>query len=111
MKMKNMNQSEWLDWYVQHGGQYNLQLDDDEAVLFHPQHGFISFFFHDDILEIHHMVGHGKYWQKIIKEIMKLHHLKTIRAFTKRNPKAWIRKYGGHIRGYYMECDFNELKE
>ncbi len=26
------------------------------------------------------------------------------------NPKAWIRKYGGHIRGYYMEAELKELK-
>ncbi len=110
MKSKAKNPREWLDWYVEHGGSRDLQQYKDEMILFHEEHGFISFFFHDDILEIHHMAGDGKYWQELIIEIMKLENLKKIRAFTKRNPKAWIRKYGGHIRGYYMEADIDELK-
>lgn len=108
--MKPMNKDDWLNWYVQHGGQSDLHLYDDETVLFHPEHGFVSFFFHHDILEIHHLAGNGKYWQNIILNIMKLHNLKHVRFFTKRNPHAWIRKYGGHIRGYYMECDLHEAK-
>lgn len=104
------NQSEWLNWYTQHGGSRDLKQAQDEITLFHQEHGFISFFIHDDILELHHMVGDGKYWQSVITKIMKLENLKTLRAFTKRNPKAWMRKYGGHIKGYYMECDIDELK-
>ena len=108
--MITKNQSEWLDRYVQHGGQYDLNLRDDETVLFHEEHGFMSFFFHDDILEVHHMAGDGKYWFNIIKQIMTLYDLHKIRAFTARNPYAWMRKYGGHIKGYCMEADFNEIK-
>ena len=108
--MKGKNPREWVDWYVQHGGSRDLEQLDDEITLFHKEHGFISFFIHDDILEIHHMAGDGKYWQELIIKIMKLENLKIIRAFTRRNPQAWIRKYGGHIRGYYMEADIDELK-
>ena len=109
--MTAKTQSEWLDWYEQHGGSRDLQQREDEITLFHQEHGFISFLICDDIFELHHAVGDGKYWQSVIKKIMKLENLKTLRAFTKRNPKAWMRKYGGHIRGYYMECDINELKD
>ena len=108
--MKQKNQNGWLDWYVQHGGQKDLNLRDDETVLFHEEHGFISFFVLDDVLHIHHMVGNGKYWVNIIKQIMKMLHLTKIRWCTKRNPNAWIRKYGGHVLGYYMECDFDDIK-
>ena len=107
--MMQMTKDEWLDWYVQHGGQKDLHLHDDESVLFHPEHGFISFFFHD-ILEIHHCAGDGKYWQNVIIQIMKMHDLNRVRFFTTRNPKAWIRKFGGHIRGYYMEVDLLDTK-
>ena len=112
-KLKNkkiMTQNEWLDWYEQHGGSRNLELDTREQVLFTPEHGFISVLVHDDILELHHMVGDGKYWAKVLKRIMKVLNLKKLRAFTRRNPKAWQRKYGGHIRGYYMEADYDEIK-
>ncbi len=103
--------NEWLNWYKEHGGAEDLELHPDETIHFHPEHGFITYLIHDDILELHHMVGDGKFWQKFIRNmIMGIHGLKKIRAFTRRNPKAWIRKYGGHIRGYYMEADIDELK-
>ena len=109
--MKSMTIQEWLDWYKQHGGSGDLELHPSETVNYHPEHGFITYFIHDDVLELHHMVGDGKYWQKFIRNmLMGLHGLKKIRAFTRRNPQAWIRKYGGHIRGYYMECNIDEFK-
>ena len=107
---KPKTQSEWLDWYTKRTGTKNLELEEYESVLFHPDYGFLAFFTHDDVFEIHHMAGDGKFWQKVIMKIMELENLTKIRAFTRRNPKAWIRKYGGHIRGYYMEADINELK-
>lgn len=110
MNMKQMNQNDWLDWYVKHGGQSDLNLRDDETVLFHEEHGFISFFFDDDYIEIHHMVGDGSYWVNIIKQILNMAGLNRVRWYTQRNPDAFIRKFGGHIRGYYMECDLHEAK-
>lgn len=109
-KAKDKTRNEWLNWYEAHGGNRDLKLAPDELILYHPEHGFITFFMHDDILELHHMVGDGKYWQEVLITVMKREGLKTIRAFTRRNPKAWIRKYGGHIRGYYMEADIDEIK-
>lgn len=101
---------EWLGYYRKKTGCKDLQLADYETVFFHPEHGFITFFTHDDILELHHMCGNGKEWQKLLVQIMKDNGLKKLRAFTRRNPQAWIRKYGGHIRGFYMECDAEEMK-
>ena len=105
-----MTREEWLNFYRHKTGCNDLQLADDEQVFFHPEYGFVTFFAHDDILELHHMFGNGKAWQKILIQIMKDNGLSKLRAFTRRNPKAWIRKYGGHIRGYYMECDIEEMK-
>ena len=107
--MKSMTPEEWRQWYVKHGGALDLELDDREIVLFHPEHGFAAFLTHEDILELHHAVGDGKYWQDVLVKIMKAHGLKRLRAFTRRNPQAWIRKYGGRIRGYYMEASLEEL--
>ena len=109
--MKAKSKEEWLEWYKAHGGTEDLELRPDELIHFHPEHGFITYRHYEDILELHHMCGDGKYWQKFIRNmLMGMYGLKKIRAFTKRNPKAWIRKYGGHIQGYYMECDIDELK-
>ena len=105
-----MTPNEWLDYYQLKTGCTDLELSPDEQVLFHPQSGFISFFIHDDILELHHLCGDGQAWKQILHQIMKERRLKKLRAFTRRNPKAWMRKYGGHIRGYYMEADIDELR-
>ena len=110
MQSKTIN--EWLQWYKEHGGTDNLELQDYEIIHYEPEHGFIVYFCHDDILEIHHMAGDGKYWFKFLKNmVMSLFNLKKIRAFTKRNPKAWIRKYGnGRIIGYEMEGNIDDIK-
>lgn len=110
MMKKSMNQSEWIDWYVKHGGQEDLHLRDDELVLFHPQHGFLAFYVLNDALVIHHMAGDGKFWQSVIINILKLLHLNKAQWYTERNPNAWIRKFGGKIKGYYMECDLIDTK-
>ena len=111
MKNKKLKtKSDWLKYYEERTGTQDLKLDESEFVLFHPEHGFITFFTHENVFELHHMVGDGKYWQEVIMKIMHLEGLTKVRAFTKRNPKAWIRKYGGHIRGYYMEANLDELK-
>ena len=106
-----MTKDEWLKYYEKRTGCKNLELSSDETVFFHHEYGFITFFTHDDILELHHMCGDGKQWQKLLVKIMKDYGLTKLRAFTRRNPKAWARKYGGHIRGYYMEADIKELEE
>lgn len=109
--MKAKTKEEWLKWYQEKTGIEDLELQPDEVIHFHPEHGFITYLYHDDVLELHHMAGDGKYWQKFVRNmLMGMHGLKKVRAFTKRNPQAWIRKYGGHIRGYYMECDIDEFK-
>jgi len=110
--MTNRTIEQWLNFYKAKTGCEDLRLDEDEAVFFHPEHGFLTGFTHGDILEIHHLCGDGKYWQGFIKNVIATNcNVKTIRAFTRRNPQAWIKRYGGKIRGYYMEAEINELKE
>lgn len=103
--------AEWLKYYEERTGCKDLRLEHDEQIFFHPEHGFITFYAHDGILELHHMCGDGKAWQKILTQIMRDNELTTLRAYTERNPDAWIRKYGGHVLGYYMEVDINDFKE
>ena len=105
-----MTKDEWLKWYEERTGCDDLRLNPDELIMFHPEHGFITYWTHDDIFELHHMCGDGKFWQAVIQKIAKFENVHTLRAFTRRNPKAWIRKYGGHITGYEMEADISEIK-
>lgn len=107
--MKARTPAEWRRWYVEHGGCEDLELDEREIVLFQPEHGFATFLTHDDILELHHLCGDGEYWRGVLGRVMKAHGLKRLRAFTRRSPQAWMRKYGGHIRGWYMEASIDEM--
>ena len=107
--------AEWVEWYRKRGGCggeecRDLELDGRETVCFRPEKGFITFLIHDDILELHHLCGDGRFWQNELVNIMQRKGLTKLRAFTRRNPKAWARKYGGHIRGWYMEADLEELE-
>ena len=106
-----MTMDEWLEYYERHTGCKDLELSPNETVLFHPDAGFVTFFAHNDILELHHLCGNGKGWQKVLVQVMKDNNLTKLRAFTRRNPAAWMRKYGGHVRGFYMEADISELEE
>ena len=110
--MKKRTIDEWLSWYKEHGGTDSLELAPNELINFYEEHGFITYWIYDDVLEIHHMAGDGKYWLKFLKNtVMSMNGLKKLRFFTTRNPRAWIRKYGnGRITGYEMEIDKDEIK-
>lgn len=101
---------EWLKYYGEKTGCKDLELSPDELVLFNSEHGFITIQLNGGYLEIHHMCGSGKYWEKIIRRIMEFEGIKKLRGYTERSPEAWMRKYGGHIKGYYMEASLDDLK-
>ena len=105
-----MTKDEWLKWYEERTGCDDLRLNPDELIMFHPEHGFITYWTHDDTFELHHMCGDSKFWFTVIKKIAKFENVHKLRAFTRRNPKAWIRKYGGYITGYEMEANIDEIK-
>ena len=102
---------DWMNYYEQRTGCKDLELSPDETILFHPDNGFVTFFAHDNILELHHLCGNGKNWQKVLVQVMKDNNLTKLRGFTRRNPSALTRKYGGHVRGFYMEADISELED
>ena len=109
--MKPRTKTEWLDYYAAKTGTTDLNLHPDELVFYHPEHGFVTYLTYDDTLEIHHMCGDGKYWVKFLKAVSKFEGVKKFRMYTERNPKAWMRRYGGEVKGYYMEAEIEEIKD
>ena len=107
------SKAEWIEYYCQKTGSEGLELNSDELVLFHPEHGFIAYAIDKEkkILHSHYTCGDGKYWQKVYFSIMEQNGLRKLLGYTERNPKAWMRKYGGKIKGYYMEVDIDELRD
>ena len=110
--MTAKTKDEWLNWYLERTGDEELELFPNEIIDFHPEHGFIVYQVDTDkgVLYSHHTCGDGKYWVRIYKSIMELYGLKKLIGYTERNPEAWIRKYGGHIKGYDLEVNIDELK-
>ncbi len=110
--MEKRTLNEWFKWYKQRTGDKELEIYPNEIVDYHPEHGFIIYAIDKDagILASHYTCGDGKYWARVYVDIMKLYGLQKFEGYTERNPEAWIRKYGGHIKGYYMEADINEIK-
>lgn len=109
--MQARTKQDWVDYYEKKtGGRFVMA--PDEMVLFHPRHGFLTFFLNqeDECIEVHHAVGDGKFWQAQAIRMLHVLGMKRVRFFTRRNPEAWIRRYGGHIRGYYMEVGLDETK-
>ena len=111
MTTKARTPAEWIKEYeTRTGGKFKPA--HDELILYNSEHGIATFFIDESerCIEIHYTVGDGKFWVGEIKKIMRALGYDKARFFTRRNPKAWIRKYGGHIRGYYMEVNLDESK-
>lgn len=109
--MRPRTKQEWVDWYERKtGGRFVLA--PDELVVFHPEHGFLTLFVNpeEQCLECHHIAGDGRFWQKQIIRMLSRTGMTRARFFTRRNPEAWMRKYGGHVRGWYMEVGLDETK-
>jgi hypothetical protein len=109
--MKARTPEEWSELY-EGKSRSKIEYSRGEEVLYQPDKGFFSFVLNPDdkCLECCKIVGDGKYWQAQIIAILKHLGWSRVRFFTKRNPEAWIRRYGGHIRGYYMEVDWDDVK-
>ncbi len=106
--MTARTQSEWLDWYAEHGGSRELELQPDEQILFHLEHGFVSYIpLSEDEIYMKNMCGDGRYWIKTLIEMMRKAGVKRIKYFTKRNPKIWERLCEAHILGTEMEVDLD----
>ena len=109
--MTPRSKAEWIEYYCQKTGSEGLELNPDELVFFHPEHGFVTYLTYDDILEIDHMCGDGKYWVKFLKKVSKFEGVKKWRMHTTRNPKAWERRYGMKIKSYCMEAKVEDVKD
>ena len=106
------NMEEWIERYEE-GSRSRFRLSHGEQIVFEEDKGFFSYVVCEEreALEIPKMVGDGRYWAKVIKEMVKKMGLKKALFFTKRNPAAWIRRYGGKIYGYFLEVTLEEAKQ
>jgi hypothetical protein len=104
---------EWIAVYEKKLGMKYVP-NEHELWSYHPDHGFLSFidpaYSEPGVFEIHLVVGNGKYWAKLIKEVMRATGCTKATSVTRRSPHTWARRYGAKIRAYVMEVDINDLK-
>ncbi len=87
---------------------YLLKSGDDRICttnLIENEHGFCSYRIYGDILYLENAFGDGKYWYDKMISKAKESGCTKVRFQTKRNPKAWHRKYGCRLVRYVMELE------
>lgn len=76
-----------------------------KALCCENEHGFITWFPDHDLgcLVIYDVCGDGKYWDRFGTLLAKYYGFSKICFGTKRNPKAFERKYRYKLTGYILE--------
>ena len=95
---------EWIEFYEKKTKE-KFHLEEGEQIRWDPEKGFMTYGLskYEDALAIGKMCGDGKFWEAIANEMCKQLGFKKAIYFTKRNPHAFIRRYGGKIYGFYLE--------
>ena len=77
-----------------------------ERFLFSPDKGMLGYILpDDDSLFVGHMIGDGFHWAEIARNLMHRSGRKRVRMQTSRNPKAFLRRFGGRITAHVLEFD------
>ena len=58
------------------------------------EHGFASYKIENDTLQVIQVYGDGSYWYDFFEKLAKNHKCARVIFYTRRNPKAFERKYG-----------------
>jgi len=95
---------EALQKYFDKSGDDKLRLDN---LIEDEQRGFMSWSELDGNFVVHQVFGDGVYWDAFIMALAKQLKLKKIIMATKRNPKAFERKFNFALTGYILEKEVN----
>jgi len=71
------------------------------------EHGFVAYDIGKDTIWLWQLYGDGKYWYEYLSNECKKLGLRGIRGTTKRNPKAWNKRFNTKIIGYIIEAEIN----
>jgi len=91
--------TEWLIDYIARTGVSRISFD--KVVVL--KDGFFTFSVRNDYLVILDGYGNGKRIEQVCMKIAKSRGLKKIRFFSRRNPKAFVRKFGVKVIGKTKE--------
>lgn len=69
------------------------------------EHGFASYKVRDDSILIIQAYGDGRYWEQFFRQKAKEHKVSRCVFYTRRNPKAFARKYGAEVVQTLMKVE------
>jgi hypothetical protein len=103
---------EWIAYYERHVGKKFRPIWREKFV-FDAERGLLGFVFTDDgeALFVAHMIGDGRYWAEVARDLMHRSGRRVVRMMTSRNPDAWMRRYGGRVVDYVLEFDEETYKK
>ncbi len=95
---------EWFDYYEKHTGS-KPRLSPDDHFVWDEKKGFLSLVPvpAENALLIHYMCGDGKYWERVATELADALGYDRFFFSTRRNPKAFERRFGAKLRSYLLE--------
>lgn len=67
--------------------------------------GFMTFHYDEEYLYLDNVYGDGKKWIEVIKQLKQQLNVDKVMFATRRNPKAFERKYKVKIVGYILELE------
>lgn len=90
---------EWMQIYHKKTGEYPNPFPGSEFI-FEEECGFCVFIKHHSVLIIGEVVGNGIHWLSFLNAKAKEIGCNTLRFGTRRNPKAFSRKYGFETKSH-----------
>lgn len=94
---------EQIKQYLTKSGDSYIRTDN----LVENEHGFLSWTVYDDALVALQVYGDGQYWDSFLNELAKQLDLKTIKMGTRRDYRAFEKKFGFKLTGYILEKEVN----
>mgnify|MGYP000028643132 FL=1 len=89
-----------LDYMLRSGDKY---IDGTNYV--ENEHGFASWVAKADCIHVIQVYGDGKYWDRFFRELAKEHGVNSYLFYTRRNPKAFARKFGAKTVQTIMQVE------
>lgn len=96
---------EWIKKYLEKSGD-DYVIWDGVKVAVDDKHGFCTYeVFDGEMVFVYNVYGDGRFWEKFLKKEAKQANCPVIRFATRRNPKAFMRRFNAKLVGYILEME------
>lgn len=96
---------EWIRKYLEKSGD-DYVIWDGVGVAVDAERGFCTYeVFDGEMVFVYNVYGDGRFWEKFLKEEARQANCPVIRFATRRNPKAFMRRFNAKLVGYILEVE------